>query len=769
MIRREDSLEYHKGGRSGKIELRATKPCLTPREMRLAYLPGASFPSLEIAKDPSAVFRYTSRGNLVGVITNGTAVPGLGNIGPLASKPMQEGMAVLFKRLADIDVFDLELDVSDPERFIEIVKVLEPTFGGINLKDLRAPEGLLIYDRLRQVMKIPVFHENLYSTAVVAVAALINALELVDKRLDEILVVICGAGTVGTGCARLFLRLGIRPDNLLVYDVNGLVHPDRKDLYDFQRDFARNHRATRIEDGMKGADVFIGASAGNVLKLEMIRSMNRFPIVFALATPDPEISYEAAIGSRQDVIVATGLGQYPNAIMDTLSFPYIFRGALDVQATTITENMLLAAAHSLAELAKEDLPEAVDRSYGYKHFSFGPEYLLPKPIDPRILVRESAAVAQQAIKDGVSKCPMETKMYQEGLAVRMGTGQETMRQLILRARQKIFRVVFSEGSNETILRACSILLDEGIASPILLGKEKEISESLERLGLDLRGTPMIDPTRSAKFESYADGFFQLRKRRGVMRPAAFHRLSHPDYFAAMMVHNGDADMMIAGSSTHYTETLRTILEVIGPAPGISRISSHYMVLLPRDVVFFADCVVNINPTAEELAEIALLTAGMSKALGIEPRVAMLSFSNFGSVDHPFANKIRQATELAQKQAPNLIIDGEMQIATARNGSIRRDYFSFTNLKKNANILIFPDLQSGNLTLHSLQYIGDAIPIGPILMGTRLPAHLLQYGATVEEVVNLATIAVVEAASIQESGICLFHKAGSDHVKKHVER
>jgi len=748
MIRREDSLEYHAAGRPGKIELRATKPCLTPREMRLAYLPGATFPSREIAQDPQAAFRYTSRGNLVGVVTNGTAVPGLGAVGPLAAKPMQEGVAVLFKRLADIDVFDLELDATDPDRFVETVLRLEPTFGGINLKDIRAPEGLEIHDRLRDQMGIPVFHENLDSTAVVAAAALLNALELVDKRIDAVRVVLCGAGTVGTGCARLFLALGVRPDNLLVYDVKGLVHPDRQDLHDYQRSLAREDTARQLHEGLRGADVFLGASAGGVLSQEMVRSMSRFPVVLALATPEPEIDYDAARASRQDVIVATSLDSHPNAVLDLLSFPYIFRGALDVQATRITPGMLMAAARALAELAREEVVEEVERAYGRERFTFGPEYLLPKPIDPRILVRESAAVAQQAILEKVARRPLESRAYQESLTVRLGTGRETLRAMTLSARQRRLRVVFSEGTSETILRSCGILMEEGIASPILLGRESEVREAIERLRLGLGGVQIVEPARSPRFEGYVDEYFRMRHRRGVMRAAAAQRVRQADTFAALMLHLTDADMMIAGVSTHYVESLRTILEVIGPAAGVRRVSSHYLILLPKGVLFLADCAVNIDPDAGDLAEIALLTAATARALGVEPRVSMLSFSNFGSVDHPFTRKVRRATEIAKEKAPGLVIDGEMQLATALDGPLRHEYFPFSSLTQDANVLVFPDLQSGNLALHLLQNVGGAVPIGPLLMGTRLPAHLLQYGATVEEVVNLVTVGAVEAGAVR---------------------
>lgn len=750
MIRKEDSLHYHREPRPGKIELRATKALLTPREIRLAYLPGASFPSEMISRDELAVFDYTARGNLVGVITNGTAVPGLANVGPLAAKPMQEGIAVLFKRLADIDVFDLEVNTTDPDKFIEMISLLEPTFGGINIKDIQAPEGLYIYDRLRETLNIPIFHENLYGTAVVALAALMNALELVEKHLGDIRVVMSGAGTVGIGCARLLQRMGLPPENLWLYDRHGLIHPDRNDLSEYQREFAQSHPALDLAKGIKGADVFIGASTGGVLNLEMVRSMARFPIVFAMATPDPEIDYEDARGSRQDVIVGTGLGQYPNAILDVLSFPYIFRGALDVHATAITEDMMLAAARALADLAKDDVVDEVIRAYGDENYSFGPEYLLPKPIDPRILVRESAAVAEQAIKDGLAKKPIDHETYQESLAVRLGTGRETLRGLIFRARQHKLKVVFSEGNSDTILRACNIILDEGIATPVLLGKEQEIAGSIDRLGLDLSAAQIIDPERSPRYKAYADEYFEMRKRRGVMHETALQRLRQRDYFAAMMVHSGDADMMISGYKTHYVDSMRKILEVIGPGPGIRRISSHYLVLLPKDVVFFADCAVNIDPTAEDLAETALLTARVCRSLGFEPRVAMLSFSNFGSADHPFTRKMRQATEIARVKAPDLIIDGEMQLATARNENLREHYFPFTSLTKNANILIFPDLQSGNLTLNSVQYMADAISIGPMLSGTRLPVHLIQFGATVEEIVNLTTVGVVEAAALQKN-------------------
>lgn len=745
MIKREDSLNYHQSPKPGKIEVKATKACLTPREMRLAYLPGASFPSQEILDNPSDVFKYTGKGNLVGVITNGSAIPGLGNIGALAAKPMQEGLAVLFKRLADIDVFDIELNTTDPDRFIETVIMLEPTFGGINLKDIKAPEGLYIYDRLKESLKIPVFHENLYSTAIVAAAALINALDLVEKNLEDIRMVISGSGTVGIGCARIFRLLGVKPENMLMYDIDGLLHIDRKDLYDYQQAFANKSDALTLAQGLKNSDVFIGASASGVLSLDMIRSMNRYPIVFALATPNPEIGYEEAKGSRQDIIFATGLDRYPNAIMDVLSFPYIFRGALDVQASAITENMMLAAAKALADLARDEVVEEVERAYGNERFSFGPDYLLPKATDPRILMRESKAVAQQAREDGVASLPMENEVYEENLAVRLGKGREILRSLTMRARQSKMDVVFSEGSNETILRASGILIEEGIANPILIGNENEIRKEINRLGIDLGGATIIDPVHHHHYESYVDEYFSMRKRRGVIRATALQRVSQRDYFASMMVHKGHADMMIAGYSTNYVTSLRTIFEVIGTAEDVKHISSYFLVLLPKDVVSLADCTVIVDPDADDLAEIAIQASMKCRSLGFEPRVAMLSFSSFGSVDHPNSIKVRKATAMVKERYPELEIDGEMQLSAARNDELRKSYFPFSTLSSKANVLIFPDLQSASLTMHSLQYMAEAIPIGPMLMGTRLPAHLVQYGASVEEVVNLVTICAVDAA------------------------
>lgn len=748
MIRPEDALEYHAGSRPGKLEVRPTKPCLTAREMRLAYLPGARFACEAIAADPEAAFRYTARGNLVGVISDGSAVPGLGAIGPLASKPMQEGLALLCKRLADIDAFDLELATSDPDQFVSTVRALEPTFGAILLKDLRAPEGLAIHERLVEALGIPVFHENLQSTAVVATAALINALALAEKEVASVRMVICGAGTVGYGCARLFRQIGLRPENLLVFDARGLLSPGREDLTSYQRELAQDDGRRTLEEALKGADVFVGASSGAVVTPAMVRSMARFPVVLALGSPNPEIGYEEARACRRDVLVATGtaLLPLPNAVLDLLSFPYILRGALDARATRITDGMLLAAANALAELAREEVVEEVSRAFGEGRIRFGPEYFLPRPIDPRILVRESAAVARRAVEDGVARRPVDAAGYQESLSVRMGGGREVLRRLIVTARRECPRVAFAEGTSETVLRAARILMDEGVARPILLGPEQEVRAAVERTGLDAGGVTIVDPARSPRREAYVEEYFQLRRRRGVMRTTALERLRHPDTVAALMLRTGDADLMVSGITAHYVDSLRSVLEVVGTAPGVRRVSSHYMVLLPREIYLFADCAVNIEPDAEGLAEIALLTAASARVLGLEPRVAMLSFSNFGSVEHALTRKVRRATEIVKARFPELAVDGEMQMATALGSGIRSRQFPFCELEKDANVLIFPDLQSGNLAMQLLEKTGEAVVVGPVLMGTGRPVHLTQYGSSAQEVVNLTVAGIVQAAA-----------------------
>ncbi len=744
MIDEKSALEYHENGRPGKIELKGSKPCLSPREMRLAYLPGALAPARRIAADPASSYTYTARGNLIALVTNGSAVPGLGDVGPLAAKPLQEGIAVLFKHLADLDVFDLELDTHDPDRFVDTVRTIAPSFGGVNLQDISLPHGLDIYDRLRAALPVPVSHENLYGLAVAVVAAVINALDLVDKRAKDVRVVVSGAGTVGLGCLRLLTALGIDPEQILVYDRYGLVHSGRSDLTPHHMRFARESDLRSLDQGVRGADIFLGASAPGVLTTEMLRSMAARPVVIALASPEPEILYDHARTVRHDVIAFTTRSADPNAIVDHLSSPYIFRGALDVRASQITEGMMLAAARALADLAREEVPEEVSRAYGDKVFQFGPEYLLPKPVDPRILVWESAAVAEQAIREDVASQAVEQDHYEDRLMIRVGTGRELLRQVILEARRIQPRIVLPDGTSRAILGAATLMVDEGIGSPILLGNEDEVRSAAAGYGLELRGTSVIDPLHDPRLEQFADQLFRKRGREGLIRDMARARLRDPVYFGSMMLETGDADLVIAGMSGPYSESIRRVLEVIGPAPDVRRIFGLYMVLRPNDAYFLADCSVNIEPDAQTLADMAVMSSSLVRSLGIEPRVAMLSFSNYGSVDHPLARKVRKATELATERDPELAIDGEIQLLTALGREFREQFFPFSKLRQDANVLIFPDLQSGHLAVHLLELLGDAVTVGPLLVGTRRPIHMIQFG-TAEAVVNLAALATVQAA------------------------
>jgi malate dehydrogenase (oxaloacetate-decarboxylating)(NADP+) len=547
----------------------------------------------------------------------------------------------------------------------------------------------------------------------------------------------------------MFRLMGASSWNLQLYDVHGLVHPDRSDLNPHQRALAQPNAPPTLAEALRGADVFVGASAAGVLTPDMIRTMARYPMVFALATPEPEISYEAARASRRDVMVATALTQDPNAVVDHLSYPYLFRGALDVHAARITDGMLVAAARALADLAREDVVDEVSRAYGYARMSFGPEYLLPKPIDPRILARASAAVARQAIRDGVAQASIDIDTYQEQLTIRLGTGRETLRRLMVKARQVPLRIVFSDGASETIQRAAAILAEEGIARPVLLGDDAAIRAGVGRLGLDASGLEVVDPAQSPRRDAYLAEYLRMRRRRGVMAPTGAQRLRRPEYFGAMMLRSGDADMLVSGIEQHYADSVRVLIETIGTADGVGRISSYYLVLLARQAYMLADCAVNIEPDAGQLAETALLTARMARLVGIDPRVALLSFSNFGAVDHPLARKVRRAAELVKAQAPGLVADGEMQLATAVNAEIRSAHFPFTNLQADANVLIFPDLQSGNLALHLLQHVGEAVVVGPILTGTRAPAQLLQYGSSVQDVVNIAAVGAVQAVGLRD--------------------
>jgi malate dehydrogenase (oxaloacetate-decarboxylating)(NADP+) len=748
MIRKSDALEYHGRGRCGKIEVVPSKPCLTQMDLSLAYTPGVAFPCKEIEANPEEAFRYTARGNLVAVVSNGTAVLGLGNIGALAGKPVMEGKGVLFKRFADIDVFDIEIGTTDPNELIRAVQLLEPTFGGINLEDIRAPECFLIEETLQATMSIPVFHDDQHGTAIISAAALINALEIAGKPIDAIRVVYNGAGAAGIACANLYLNLGVRPENMIMCDTHGVIYRGRDvGMNPYKQRFAQDTPLRTLEDAMKGADVFVGVSAADCVTREMIRSMASRPIVFALANPDPEITYDEARAARPDIIMATGRSDYPNQVNNVLGFPFIFRGALDVRAKAINDEMKLAAARSLAALARSDVPDAVRRAYGDADLSFGPEYIIPKPFDPRILLWEAVAVADAAMKTGVARRAIDLDEYRAALEARFGKAHQVMRTLISKAQKKPKRVVFPEGEHERILRAVQIVLDEKIAQPILLGDPKMIHERAAARKLDLAGATIIDPRTSTHRERYAHTLYTLRRRKGMTHAEAEKLLLDRNYFATMMLEADDADALIAGIAQHYPDTLRPALQIIRTRPGISKVSGMYMVFVKNEVYFFADTTVKVDPTAEDLAETAFSCAEEARRFGVTPRVAMLSFSNFGSAPHPFQEKVRRATELVRERAPWLEVDGEMQADTAVVPGMMRELFPFCALTGSANVLIFPNLEAGNIAMKLVQHFGGAETLGPIVVGMRKPVHVLHYGGTeVNEIVHMVALSVVDAQS-----------------------
>jgi malate dehydrogenase (oxaloacetate-decarboxylating)(NADP+) len=745
LITREEALEYHSKGRRGKIEVVATKPCVTQRDLSLAYTPGVAEPCKEIYKDPDAAFKYTARGNLVAVVSNGTAVLGLGNIGALAGKPVMEGKGVLFKRFADIDVFDLEIDSEDPDDVIRVCKLLEPTFGGINLEDIKAPECFYIEETLRRELNIPVFHDDQHGTAIISGAGLLNALELTGKKIDEIKVVFNGAGASGIACARYYVSLGVKKENIILCDSKGVVYKGRKEgMNPYKEEFAAETDARTLADALKGADVFVGLSIGGCVTKEMIRSMNDYPIVFAMANPDPEITYEDAKAARDDIIMATGRSDYPNQVNNVLGFPFIFRGALDVGARTINEEMKLAATRALADLAKQDVPDSVIKAYGNQPLTFGPDYIIPKPLDPRVLLWEAPAVAKAAMETGVARYHIDLDEYREQLEAKLGRSREIMRVIINKAKAEPKRIVYPEGEEDKILRASQIVIEEGIARPILIGDPKVIEEKRQKLHLELKGVEVVNPASFPKLEEYIQELYELRQRRGVTLVEARKLIMNPNYFGAMMVRKGDADGMVSGLTGHYPDTIRPALQVVRMRPDISRVSGLYIIITKDNVYFFADTTVNIEPTAEELAEIAICTAEVAKSFGIEPRIAMLSFSNFGSTRHPLSEKVRRAVEIVREKAPDLIIDGEMQADTAVVPEIIEETYPFSRLKGGANVLIFPNLEAGNIAYKLMQRIGNAEAIGPILMGMQKPVHVLQRGDDVNHIVNMTAIAVMDA-------------------------
>jgi len=749
MLKKMDALEYHASGRKGKIEVISSKPCLTSRDLSLAYTPGVAEPCLAIEKDPDLAYLYTAKGNLVAVVSNGTAVLGLGNIGALAGKPVMEGKGVLFKRFADLDVFDLEVKSENPDDVIKVVQLLEPTFGGINLEDIKAPECFYIEEELKKTMNIPVFHDDQHGTAIIASAALINALTLVNKKIEEIRMVVNGAGAAGVACANLAISLGARQQNLYMCDTKGVIYKGRTEgMNPYKERLAVDTELRTLEEAMRGADVFIGVSAKGAVTQQMVRDMAKDPIIMAMANPDPEITPEEALSVRSDVIMATGRSDYPNQVNNVLGFPFIFRGALDVRASTINEEMKKAAVLALAGLAQEECPDSVCRAYGNESFTFGRNYIIPKPFDPRALLRVAPAVARAAMDSGVARIPLEDMdKYTEWLEALQGRAKETMRQIINKAKCDPKKIVFPEGDNEKILKAANTLIEEGIAHPILIGNRDKVLGKMAELGMELNVT-IIDPQLSELTEPYAQELYRMRQRKGVTLSEARRIIGRKsrNHFGSMMVHMGDADTLLSGIDSHYPDTIRPALEVIGRRPHLSGVHGMYMMVFKKGIYFLADTTVEIDPTAEELAETALLAAEKVKLLDIVPRIAMLSFANFGSVNHELTVKVKRAVEIVKQKAPELEIDGEMQADTAVTPDLLANY-TFSTLTGPANILIFPDLNSGNICYKLLHRLGGAEAIGPLLMGMKKPVHVLQRGDDVSTIVNMAAIAVVDAQSM----------------------
>ncbi|SDA47052.1 malate dehydrogenase (oxaloacetate-decarboxylating)(NADP+) [Algoriphagus alkaliphilus] len=748
-IRKQDALNYHSQGSPGKIEVIPTKPVSSQIDLALAYSPGVAEPCKEIAADMENVYKYTAKGNLVAVITNGTAVLGLGDIGPEASKPVMEGKAVLFKKFAGIDVFDLEIDEKDPKKLIQIIKSLEPTFGGINLEDIKAPECFEIEQTLRQQMKIPVMHDDQHGTAIISGAALMNGLEIVNKKIGDIKLVVSGAGAAAISCIRFYVSLGVKKENIIVCDKDGVIRLDRQDLTDIHRDFATNINIHHIREALPGADVFLGLSAGNIITQEMIKSMAPNPIVFALANPDPEITYDLAIAAREDVIMATGRSDHPNQVNNVLGFPYIFRGALDVRATVINEEMKLAAAMAIAKLAKEPVPEIVNKAYGDLNMAFGRLYLIPKPVDPRLITTIAPAVAKAAIESGVAKKMIhDWEAYELELQKRIGIDQRLMSIVIGRAKKDPKRVVFGEADNLKILKAAQSLRDEKIAVPILLGNREKILSMIENNALDLANVIIIDPMEETEMiKNFGKFLYEKRMRKGMTLHDANRLVKERNYFGAMMVETGSADAFISGLTRDYPKTILPSLQTIGVKKGVNRVAGMYIMNTPKGPYFFADATVNLNPSAEELVEIIGLTANAVKFFNMEPRIALLSYSNFGSAQGDIPTKMSKATALAKVKYPDLIIEGEMQANVAFNQELQREIYPFSALAQNqVNTLIFPDLASSNIAYKLLAELGNAEAIGPILLGMGKPVHILQLGSSIREIVNMVAIAVVDAQS-----------------------
>ncbi|OFX25386.1 MAG: malic enzyme [Anaeromyxobacter sp. RBG_16_69_14] len=751
-VRREDALAYHSSGRKGKIEVVPTKPCATARDLALAYTPGVAEPCLEIAKDPDLSYLYTARGNLVAVVSNGTAVLGLGDIGPHAGKPVMEGKGLLFKRFADIDVFDIEIDAKDVDHICAVVKALEPTFGGINLEDIKAPECFIVEERLKKEMQIPVFHDDQHGTAIISGAALLNALELAGKKIDKVRVVVSGAGASAIACTKFYLTLGVKRENVLLVDTKGVVFKGRTEgMNPWKQEFAAETRCRTLSEAMEGADVFLGCSAKGLVTQRMVQSMAKDPIVFALANPDPEIGYPEAIEARSDLIMATGRSDYPNQVNNVLGFPFIFRGALDVRAKAINEAMKMAAARALAELAREEVPESVSRAYSGVTFSFGREYIIPKPLDPRVLLWVAPAVAKAAIDSGVARQTIDLEEYRERLRKLQSRTHSVMSAIFTKAKKKLAKIVFVEGHHPKIQQAARILREEGICEPILLGPVDKIRDSIEEQRLDdLKDASVVNPLDRMEcedFERYTKQLWELRQRKGMMHDTARLLVRQRAYFAALMVETGAADGLVTGLTTGYAEAIRVPLQIIGTRVG-ARAAGVYIVVSKNGFTFFADCTVNADPTPEELADIAITTADLARYFDVKPRVAMLSYSTFGFAQGKSPEKVRAATELIRQRQPQLEVEGEIQADIAFSVEERATEFPFSTLKENANVLIFPNLDAANISYQLLSRIGSSEVIGPVLLGMHKPVNILQMGTSVQSIVNLSAFTALRAQGDQ---------------------
>ncbi|MBN1317751.1 MAG: NADP-dependent malic enzyme [Anaerolineales bacterium] len=742
-ITEEIALDYHSRGRPGKLEVVATKPTRTQMDLSLAYTPGVAVPVLKIADNPDDAYRYTAKGNLVAVVSNGTAILGLGDRGPLASKPVMEGKGVLFKRFADIDVYDIEVDSIDPDEIINVVRAIAPTFGGINLEDIKAPECFYIEEKLKAMLDIPVFHDDQHGTAIIVTAGLLNTLEIVGKKASEIQVVFNGAGSAAIACANMIMVAGVQRENITMCDSKGVIYAGRKEgMNEYKARFARETDARTLADALKGADVFIGLSVADVVDRDMVRSMADDPVIFAMANPDPEITYDEARAAREDVIMATGRSDYPNQINNVLGFPFIFRGALDVRASQINEEMKLAASKALAALAREDVPDSVLKAYNLETIKFGQDYIIPKPFDPRVLLWVAPAVAKAAMESGVARKPIDLEEYPNQLEKLLGKGWELMRRIIQKAQSDPKRIVFGEGESPKVIRAAASIQDEGIGTPILLGRKSYIRGLIEELGLDF-SPRIINPRNSSHYEDFSEALFKQRRRKGVSLSKARTLMTMPRYFGPMMVKKGKADAYVSGVNHDYPEVIRPALEVVGTAKNVKKVAGMYIMIVRDKIYFFADPTVNVDPTAEDLADIAIMTADESCRFDVEPRVAMISFSNFGSTRHPFAEKVQRAVEIVRERRPDIAIEGEMMVDTAVVPEIVDELYPFSKVR-DANVLVFPNLESANVAYKLLQRLGNAEAIGPVLMGTAKPVHVLQRGDEVRDIVNIAALAVVDA-------------------------